>query len=317
MNKAQRALKNNKKLRVLLLFLVISLLFWMLIKLSKNYTAVVDLKLNYIDLPENKTIQSDPLAEVKVTINSVGFRLLKYKFSNRKLNISLKDIRRKNSSTYYYLTTGIVKDINDGFFVGEVRSVEPDTLFFDLGKSISKKVIVEPNLAIQYKSGYNLLGSLVIEPEYITISGPESQISSVLSVTTEPIQLNNVSDSINSSVAIVKIKDLNKISYSDEKVTVSGRVEKFTEMSLEVPFRILNVPKSYKIKTFPTKVKIVFQIGLSDFNKVTEGDFDLVCDFSIVNNEGVNYLVPKILNKPNIIKDVKVIPNKIEFLIEK
>ena len=316
MNKAQHALKKNKKLRVFLLFLILSLLFWMLIKLSKNYTASVNVNLTYIDLPENKMLQVDPISTIKVTLNSGGFRLLKYKFSNKDVKLSLKNIKKKNSTTFYYLGSDIIKDIDDSFFKADVKYLEPDTLYFSLGKSISKKVKVEPNLTIQYKSGYNLLGSLEIEPEYIIISGPEAQVSSVVSVTTEPIQLNNISDTINKNIAIAKIKDLNKIKYSVEQIIVRGRVQKFTEMSLEVPFRILNAP-SKTIKTFPNKVKIVFQIGLSDFNRVTEGDFDLVCDFSKVKIDEVNYLVPEVLNKPNIVKEVKVIPNKIEFIIEK
>jgi hypothetical protein len=316
MNKARQALKNNKKMRVFFLFLSLSLLFWMLIKLSKNYTATINVNLTYIDLPENKMLQADPISTVKVTINSGGFRLLKYKFSNNDVELSLKNIKKKNSSTFYYLGSDIIKDIDDSFFKADVKYIEPDTLYFSLGKSISKKVKVEPNLSIQYKSGYNLLGSLEIEPEYITISGPEAQVSSVVSITTEAIQLNNVSDTINKNIAIAKIKDLNKINYSVEQINVRGKVEKFTEMSLEVPFRILNAPSS-TIKTFPNKVKIVFQIGLSDFNRITEGDFDIVCDFSKVKNDEVNYLVPEVLNKPNIVKEVKVIPDKIEFIIEK
>ena len=316
MNKAQHALKNNKKLRVFLLFLGLSLLFWMLIKLSKNYTATINVNLTYVDLPENKMLQADPLSTIKVTLNSGGFKLLKYKFSNNDVKLSLKNIKKKNSSTFYYLGSDIIKDIDDSFFKADVKYIEPDTIYFSLGKSISKKVKVVPNLSIQYKSGYNLLGSLEIEPEYITISGPEAQVSSVVSITTEAIQLNNVSDTINKNIAIAKIKDLNKINYSVEQINVKGRVEKFTEMSLEVPFRILNAP-SNTIKTFPKMVKIVFQIGLSDFNRVTEGDFDIVCDFSNVKIDEVNYLVPEVLNKPNIVKEIKVIPNKIEFLIEK
>jgi hypothetical protein len=316
MNKAQHALKNNKKLRVFLLFLSLSFLFWMLIKLSKNYTATIKVNLTYVDLPENKMLQADPISTIKVTINSGGFRLLKYTFSNRDVTLSLKNIKKKNSAIFYYLGSDIIKDIEDSFSKADVKYIEPDTLYFSLGKSISKKVKVEPNLSIQYKSGYNLLGSLKIDPEYITISGPEAQVSSVNLLTTEPIQLNNISDSINKNIAIAKIKDLNKINYSAELINVRGKVEKFTEMSLEVPFRILNAP-SNRIKTFPNKVKIVFQIGLSDFNRVTEGDFDLVCDFSKVKIDEVNYLVPEVLNKPNIVKEIKIIPNKIEFLIEK
>ena len=53
------SLKNNKKLRVFLLFLFLSILFWSLIKLSKEYIAEVEFDLVYSDVPNNKLIQAE------------------------------------------------------------------------------------------------------------------------------------------------------------------------------------------------------------------------------------------------------------------
>jgi hypothetical protein len=100
-------------------------------------------------------------------------------------------------------------------------------------------------------------------------------------------------------------------------VTVSGKVEKFTERTLEVDVKVNNVPNSYRISTFPSKVKVVFQIGLSDFNKINEKDFEVVCDYRLIESDAIDYLIPKIKSKPNFVGSVKIIPNKIEFLLEK
>ena len=83
MNTVQKSIKSNKKLNVFLLFLVLSFVFWMLIKLSRTYTSSVEINLSYTDLPKNKMLQAEPKSKVKVTLDAVGFTLLKYKFSKK------------------------------------------------------------------------------------------------------------------------------------------------------------------------------------------------------------------------------------------
>ena len=102
-NKTERS-QNNKKLRVFLLFLMLSFLFWMLIKLSKNYIADVKFDLVYVDEPKNKLIQNNSDNEIILTVNTLGFKLLSYSLKNKKLNYSLADLERIKGSNYYSIT---------------------------------------------------------------------------------------------------------------------------------------------------------------------------------------------------------------------
>ena len=135
------SLKNNKKLRVFLLFLFLSILFWSLIKLSKEYIAEVEFDLSYSDVPQHKLIQNEPDEKVTLTLRTVGFKLLNYGFKRRVLDYSLSEISRKSGSLYFSETRS-----NTNFLQAQlsaetvVLNVEPDTLFFDLGVKKSKKV---------------------------------------------------------------------------------------------------------------------------------------------------------------------------------
>lgn len=318
MNKAQKAFKNNKRLRVFLLFLSLAFVFWMLIKLSRTYTSTVKATLLYTDLPDNKMLQSAPDATVDVNLTGVGFSILKYKFSSNKVSVGLKKIKRKKGTIYYLLSDVLIKDVNKAFEEANVIEITPDTLYFDLGRSISKKVKVEPDVTIQYKSGFHLSGDLVIDPEYITVSGPKSQVDSIIFLETRNIELTNVYDSINKKVTIITNDGrFSNLTFSETEVSIKGKVEKFTEQTLEVPVKVINVPNGFKINLFPNIVKVVFQIGLSDFNKINENDFEVVCDYNLLIDENVDYLVPKVIYKSSLIETVKIIPNKVEFLLEK
>ena len=62
---------------------MLSILFWSLIKLSKEYIADVEFDLVYSDIPNNKLIQNEPDQKVKLTLKTIGFKLLKYEFRKK------------------------------------------------------------------------------------------------------------------------------------------------------------------------------------------------------------------------------------------
>lgn len=317
MNSKQKKLKNKNKLRIFILFLSLSLLFWMLIKLSREYVGTTNVKLTYIDLPENKILQADPENKLDITLRAIGFNLLKYKIYDKKIPISLSNIKHKKGTSYYYRSSDILAEVAKEFSKSEVIAIRPDTIFFNLGKSISKKLKVWPNLKIEFQSGFNLSGDLKVEPDIITISGPKAQIDSITELRTKLIELKRVNESIDKELDVATNEKFSKVSYSHNKVNVTGIVEKFTEKTITIDFSIINAPSSYKITTFPEEVELIFQIGLSDFNKINEKDFNVVCDYSDSHLNELDYLIPQLVKKPAMVKDVKIIPGKIEFLLEK
>ncbi|NNC69392.1 MAG: YbbR-like domain-containing protein, partial [Flavobacteriaceae bacterium] len=203
------------------------------------------------------------------------------------------------------------------FSKSDVITIKPDTLFFDLGKSTSKKLKVTPDVKIEFQSGFNLSDELSVEPEEITISGPKAQIDSITEIKTKLLDLKSVNKSINEEVSLAINKKFSKVNYSESRVKIKGTVEKFTEQTISTNFKIINSPGDYKVVTFPKKVELVFQIGLSDFIKINEKDFSVECDYNDSRLNEIDYLIPKLVKKPGLVKDVKIMPSKIQFLLEK
>lgn len=313
-NKAERS-QNNKKLRVFLLFLMLSFLFWMLIKLSKNYITDVKFDLVYVDEPKNKLLQNNSDNTITLTVNTIGFKLLRYSLKGKKLNYSLTDLEKKKGTEYYSITKSKINYLQAQFQAETiVLKVKPDTLYFDLGVKKSKKVQIIPKVNFQFKPGFNLTNKYSIKPEFVTISGPTKFVDSIQSVATELLELSDVAASFD--VPVKLINDLDAISLSTDQVNISGEVEKITEGSFNLPFKVINLPRKQIISTFPKEVKVVYQVALKDYNKITENSFVIQCDYRETIDNNLEYLVPKIIEKPNILFDVKIVPNKIEYLIK-
>ncbi len=309
-------LKNKKKLRVFLLFLLLSFLFWMLIKLSKNYIAEVEFDLVYTEVPKNKLIQNEPISKMILTINTVGFKLLNYTIKKNVLNYSLTEIKRKKGSEYYSVTKSNINFLQAQLTAETiVLNVKPDTLYFDLGIKKSKKVKVISHVDFQFKPGFNLIKKHTIKPEIITISGPEKIIDTIDEIHTEELKMVDVLNSFDKKVKL--LTPLKSISLSSNEVSIHGEVDKITEGTFSLPFEVINLPKNYFISTYPKEVKVIYQIALKDYNKITKNSFKIQCDFKHTDENNLDYIIPKIIEKPEILFDVKVIPNKIEFLIKK
>jgi hypothetical protein len=69
--------------------------------------------------------------------------------------------------------------------------------------------------------------------------------------------------------------------------------------------------------TLTKTVEVVFIVGLSDFNKMNINSFRVECDFETSEKNNLGYLLPKIVMKPDLVKSIRVLPNKIDFLIQK
>ena len=316
-NKKTNTLKSTRKPKMLFIFIGISFLFWMLIKLSKEYTDVVEFNVEYFNLPEGKMLQENPKENIEVTIRTHGFNLIKYHISKKSIKIDLHAVKRKKRLLYYQLSNEFLPQIQQQV-ASEVAivSIQPDSLYFRLGVSKTKKVVVVPSITMQYQSGYSLLGNLKVEPSYISISGPEVLIDSIEVIKTEAVTLKEVNTPIDLKLPIVRLDKNTKVQYSVDEVTVTGKVEKFTEARLKLPFTIKNLPKNYKITTFPDMVEVIFQIGITDYNKINKNDFKISCDYNRTVKDGLTYLIPEILSKPSIVSEIKIVPNQIEYLIK-
>ena len=316
-NRKKNTLKNGRKSKMLLVFLGISFLFWILIKLSKEYTDVVHFSVNYSNLPEGKMLQKEPQKYLNVTVKTYGFNLIKYHLNKRKVNVDLHAVKRKKGLMYYQLANELLPQIQQQVTSEvEVLLIQPDSLYYHLGYSKTKKVLVIPDMTIQYQSGYNLLGELKVEPNFVSISGPEVIIDSITSIKTKNTTLTDVNSSIEIKLPIITSNENSKVRYSVDEVMVTGVVEKFTEAKLKLPFTIKNLPQNSNITTFPDQVEVIFQVGLSDYNKINQNDFKISCDYNRTVKDGLSYLIPEVVSKPAIISGINIVPNQIEYLIK-
>jgi len=142
-----RGEKFRHQLYIFAVCLVISVFIWSLVRLSRDYFYTVNYRIHYANLPTNlrMTAYSDSMLTVSIRIQGFDYFTEEFIHSrNPKYTVSLRKIKVHNEDgkiTGYLPTEDIGKEIKSQMnFQTEVYMVFPDTLFFDLERTVPKKI---------------------------------------------------------------------------------------------------------------------------------------------------------------------------------
>ncbi len=294
-------------------FVIIAALFWLLIKLSSNYTVTEPLTINFNDTPAKLVLINDT-QNINVTLSTSGFELLHYYFkpnSKRKVDISLEEVPlHKDSESTYSFGSSYAKEKIANFLTLEPNEVsfEENRIILNMEQLDSVKVKVIPNADITYEKQYNRLGKIQLSPDSVTIYGPKNKIAEIDNVYTQNLTLRNVTQSINVDLPLKLDKMLN----ADHKdINIKIFVEKYTEAIANVP--ITNNFKE-KLRLFPDKVKIKYIVSLTDYNIIKENSFKVNIDTADIN-PGNNYLPIYLTDYPSNTRIISIDPKEVEYII--
>lgn len=306
----------NKIPKSFIVAIGVALFFWLLTKLSKEYQTVISFPVEYVNIPQDKLIQSQPLTTIDVQVKATGFRLFAISIVNKRIKLSANKLQRKSNSNFYFLLENqrinIQNQISSNYIINHIVQ---DTIYLNLGQLTTKKVPVIGVFDFNYKLGYHLTKPIKITPDSILVSGPKKQIDTLSKLQLQKLTLNDISKSITQTLTVKEISETLK--FETKEVIIYGEIDRFTEGSIEMPFEMINMPENTSVNTFPKIIKIVYQVGLNNFSKINKTSFKIVCDFTTSKKNNLNYLIPKVVSKPDFVTSVKLVPNKVEYLIQK
>ncbi len=308
----------SKKLNLFIFFLALSFLFLMVAKLSKTYTETVEFHVNYENVPEQISISPNHDSIIKVRVKAYGFNLLAQNFLKHAFTVNFKKEARRKDNEYVYATKKAYSKISSNLGSKfEIIAIEPDSLSFPFEVMTVKTVPVKLDADIQYATGYDILDSLRVQPDSVKVIGPKNMVGKISRIKTSNLKLKDVHSSIDQHIELVKDKSDENIKLSPNHVKLSGKVEKFTEGSFEVPVDIVNLPSDIKINYFPKTVLVSYYVSLENYKKIKVLDFKIICDYAEAKNQDRTYFIPNLIDKPKLVKSAKIKQNKVEFIIIK
>jgi hypothetical protein len=317
--KAIKTLKFNQDILIFGFFLVIAFVFWFFNALSKEYTTDLHIPVEFFNFPDNK-IQLDSIpTQIKVTVSATGYRVIDFKASTiNTLQIDYKRmvpiLRGKSKTQLLYILSSTVRDEAAGILGPDfkISKLSPDTLYAEVMKVVYRKVPVKRNFDLRFKKQYMLKDSVAFFPDSVIVKGVEADIDSIKYVLTHKGSFKEIVDSLMGEIELEQSPSTN---LSHKKVKFIVRAEQFTEMELKLPIYVMNEPIGQTVKLFPSDAKIVFNVGFTNYQKISNEQFMLVADYFELLESGGKAIL-HLVKKPGPISNIRISPKSVDFIIE-
>ena len=304
--------KKSREFLIFLFFVFVSFCFWLLQVLNDDYETELSIPLKMKNVPENVVLTSELPDELKVGVKDRGTVLVNYMFGQTiyPITIDFAEYADKGSQVRIpsaSLGKRIGSQLNQStkFF-----TIKPDTLEFIYTRGEGKKVPVKVCGEVKAERQY-YISDIVCSPDSVMVYAPKEILDTITYAYTESLYAENVADTLRSRVRLLPVKGARFTpSYSD----VVFLVDVYSEKSLEVPVVGVNFPADKVLRTFPSKVHVTFQIGLSRFKSVSSEDFEVVVDYNELGEEEKCRV--KLVRSPSDVHHIRINPQDIDYLIE-
>ena len=326
-NRVQEILGSIKRylskmdLKVYLVCVLIATFIWLMMKLSDEYSKEIDIPIHYTNYPEGMILVNKPVASLKVQVESQGFQMMTVALRNNKqvrIDLSKIELRRTRYKRWVASIPSryFSSDISTQLGVDPIGSrIKPDSIFFVFDSLITKEFPIKINSKISFVEGNTLWGDLIIEPKKVQVTGPALTVKSLKSISADSLILEHVSEGFS---RVLKLKNPNKyLKLNPSNVKVSAKVTKFSEFSSEVPLIIESSVPGLKVKTFPSRVKIIYSIPIPEYGNISDSSFVVVVHIDSLDILKGNHLIPKIMRKPSFVRAAYLNVDKVEFIMLK
>ncbi len=306
--------RKSREFLIFLFFVFVSFCFWLLQVLNDDYETELSIPLRMKGVPENVVLTSELPTELKLGVKDRGTVLVNYLLGQTlyPVVIDFNDYSDKGSQVRIpsvSLNKRIASQLNQST---KLLNVKPDTLEIIYTRGHAKKVPVKLQGEVKAERQY-YISNVVFEPDSVMAYAPKEILDTITAAYTEPLYIEQMKDTTRRRVELVPVKGARFTpSYND----IAFYVDVYSEKTVEVPVEGVNFPNNKLLRTFPSKVQVSFQIGLSQFMNVTADDFRVVVDYKDLIENQSEKCQPILVHSPSNVNHVRVSPKEIDYIIE-
>lgn len=304
----------NKQFLIFLFFLGLSGAFWLFLALDEEYEIKMETRLQLQGMGQNVVITTEPPATLQFTLRDRGSTLLRYLYGRSLPPISIDFNQVANRSGHVRLPASeLLRQLNSRLEPGtRIGSAQPDTVEFYFNYGLSKRVPVRLRQRFRAAKEY-YVSSVDIEPDSVTVYAARPQLDTIYAAYVRPLRYRQFTDSAHLQLAL---RPEVGAKFVPDRVAVHINVDRLTEKTVQVPVRWVNFPATKTLRAFPSKVNVTFQIGASNYRRITADDFTLVVNYEDLIENATGRCPLELRSLPQGVSHVRLSPESIDFLIE-
>lgn len=302
----------TKDVVTFLLFLFLASVLWLMHSTSNRRAMRTTAIIEYVGVPQNIMLKEALPKKIEYMVrddNKQLWNYFSYSFDTLTVDLSRQFSTPGNKIEIEY-ETHLHKMIAQFSPTSKIVELSPSIFATTYTTLHTKTVAVELGNRIRLNPQYVLYDSIQIIPPTIEIIGSQGALDSIESVKLQPInETFTKSQSVRCDIALPK-----GVRAATSTVSVMVPVEMSTEKRMTLPITAINTPEGVNIKTFPSEVDVVFNVGLSRYNQIDGNDLQVVIDYNdLIPNSSAQAL--KVNYKPADINNVRMTPKSVEYII--
>jgi len=305
---------------VFLLFVMLSACLWLLSSLGKQQTITFSIPIKYRDMPEGFVVNSRMPRTVDVEVRDMRQNLIMMRyFSDRcdTMEVSLKEWFDSVSCRSMVDNASLHNVISRKLRLGSSAKVEqfyPHELVIGYARLHKKVVPLKLSSDISLRRQYIYRSPISVTPQVVTLYGSEDALKEINEVTTKTVSIQDLSKDWSGDV-LVSVDS--RVKVQPKMAHVEVEVEPFTEQRVELPIVTVNVPDGMVMRTFPAKAYVVFNVGLSHYNDADSSSFVVMADYEQAQSAQDERVRLKVKSSVSFARQVHVMPQEVEFMIER
>lgn len=276
---------SREKIVVFIVAIVLALCLWLLVNLSRAYVLNVNLPIELGNIPGNQALAEDLPDFATVSVQGEGWKLLNLYNNPPPIFV---DVNNGEINLYDQVQQQMnaIPDI-------DVQKVQPQTLSLDLEDEISRRVPVEPRIAVNFGQQFGFLDQPDISPDSITITGAASIVNNINHWETDTVTFNNVRTNISTKVELETPQRL--LTLSADAIQYSANVAEYTEGDAKVFIRTRNLPEGQNITYSPAFVTVRYSIPIEEYGEVEDlNPFTAYVPYSDIKTDSTGFVAPRI-----------------------
>ena len=301
----------RKNLKIFLFSFIFAFFTWLYISLIQIYNTELSVPLK-VKLTEKQAITTEIPKDINLVIRGKGWDLLGILVSKKVEYVLDLTNYKKDTRINIMQSAGEVLNLPLGV---SIVSIYPDALDITFDNITEKIVKVKNNASVTTKDGYIIVGSPLIEPDSIMITGAFSVLSKIKYIPTENVVFENLNSRLTKSV---KLKDTlsNLIFYEQKTVNITYNIQLSADKEFDnILVNLINEPGDKEVLIIPPKIKLTLRGGVDDLAKVTSEDLSVSIDYKSLLKDTTGFVIPDI-KMPLNLDLLKFEPEKFQYIIK-
>jgi hypothetical protein len=285
---------NQKNWKAVVLCLVAATIFWFFNALNKNYSANINFPVTF-EYDEEGYIPVKPLPHyIKLNVSGLGWDLFRKSLGIKVLPLH---IPLENPAE----TKKIVGASLPSLFLPQLEGVQinfvlTDTIHLQIDQKATRQVFVAIHALDAYlKDDVGLSEPVSIQPEVITLEGPQSLLKAFSDTLYITLPVRNIEKSYEEDIEVEFENKLIRSNPSEVRVRLS--VDKLLEITDNIPLQFINLPKEIRSALLVKDVSCTYRLPVTLAHSLAPDSLIAVLDLSGLVR-GKHKLVPAISGLP-------------------